>query len=297
MGFKLDHIDTKVAKDTDAKAAPTDIWKREIHLFNKGFSNKEKEDFYTELAVLLKAGITLKDALELIQQGQKKEKKRQFLKELLIGLVSGASFSEVIQVRQEFTEYEYHSILIGEESGTLVQITKELGDFFSKKNEQRRNLINALTYPLIILITAFLVVLFMLRLVVPMFQDIFRQNNVELPWITQLVVTASNYVQDYGLVFLIGVAVLFFGKRFLPQREAFRSTWHHFLLKIPFIGNFVKTVYLAQFTRALSLLTASKVPMLNGIELASKMIDFAPLKTALRQVNTNILKGQSLSQS
>ena len=294
MGFKLNDISVEKAPSLDSKSS---IWEREIQLFGALFSDKTKEDFYTELSVLLKAGITLKEALELIQQGQKKEKLKIYYQTLGERLVSGSSFSQAISEYKEFTEYEYHSIKIGEESGNLPQIMEELGQYFSKKNEQRRSLINALTYPVIILITAILVVLFMLRMVVPMFQDIFEQNDVDLPWITSLVVSASDFFKDFGGFLLVGILLLVVLRKQLLKRESVKSFRDNLLLKIPYLGSFVKAVYMAQLTRAMNLLSASKVPMLRSIELAGKMIDFIPIKQGLDEVNHKIIQGKSLSTS
>tara|TARA_Y100001933_G_C18993967_1_gene561720 strand:- start:772 stop:1908 length:1137 start_codon:yes stop_codon:yes gene_type:complete len=297
MGFKLDNIPSETITKADVKKPQTDIWQKEVFIFGSFFSDKKKEDFYTELSVLLKAGITLKEALDLIQEGQKKEKLRGFFKDLADELVSGSSFSKTVGDKKEFSEYEYHSIKIGEESGTLPEITEELGSFFAKRNEQKRNLINALTYPIIILVTAILVVVFMLRLVVPMFQDIFRQNNVELPWITKLIVSASGFIKDYGWWLLVAIVILIFFRKLLLNNPPFKRFRDKLVLRIPYVGSFVKAVYLAQLTRALSLLIASKVPMLNSIELASKMIDFMPIKEGLQEVGEKIIQGESLSQS
>ena len=294
MGFKLNDISVEKTPSLDSKSS---IWEREIQLFGALLSDKTKEDFYTEFSVLLKAGITLKEALELIQQGQKKEKLKSHYQTLGERLVSGSSFSQAISEYKEFTEYEYHSIKIGEESGNLPQIMEELGQFFSKKNEQRRSLINALTYPCIILITAILVVLFMLRMVVPMFQDIFKQNDVDLPWITSLVVSASDFFKDFGGFLLVGILLLVVLRKQLLKRESVKSFRDNLLLKIPYLGSFIKAVYMAQLTRAMNLLSASKVPMLRSIELASKMIDFTPIKQGLDEVNRKIIQGKSLSSS
>ncbi len=297
MGFKLNDISDQGRSTFESVSDPVSIWQKELQLFGSSFSDKRKEDFYTELGVLLKAGITLKDALELIGQSQKKQKLNQLYSTLSSRLMAGSSFSEAIEPQKEFTEYEYHSLRIGEESGTLPQIMEELGAFFSKKNEQRRNLVNALTYPIIILVTAVLVVTFMLRLVVPMFQDIFKQNSVKLPWITELVVAASDFLKDFGWG-ILGVIVVFFmlRKRILKQKSVKRFR-DRMLLKIPYLGNFIKAVHLAQLTRAMSLLSASKVPMIDSIDLAGKMIDFTPVKDALIEVNQNIVIGHSLSES
>nr|WP_299339478.1 type II secretion system F family protein [Allomuricauda sp.] len=297
MGFKLENISTQVATETRKKDLGSNIWQKEIALFGSVFSDKRKEDFYTELSVLLKAGITLKEALELIWEGQKKEKLKDYIKAMATNLVAGNSFSETIRDKKEFSEYEYHSIRIGEEAGTLPEITNELGSFFSKKNEQRRNLINALTYPIIILVTAILVVLFMLRLVVPMFQDIFKQNNVELPWITKSVVAASNFFGDFGWWLVLGLISMVVLRGQILKNPTLRRIRDKLLLRIPYLGKFVKAVYMAQLTRAMSLLSASKVPMINSIHLAGKMIDFIPIKEGLEEVNQNILQGKSLSES
>ncbi|MEP3383552.1 MAG: type II secretion system F family protein, partial [Flavobacteriaceae bacterium] len=299
MGFKLENIvvDKAHKADNAQNERKPSILEREITVFGKSFSNKKKEDFYTELSVLLKAGITLKESLGLIEEGQKKEKQKSLFNDLGESLLSGSSFSEAIKDKKEFTEYEYYSLKIGEESGTLTTITKELGSFFAKKNEQQRNLVNALTYPIIILVTAVLVVIFMLRLVVPMFQDIFEQNKVELPWITRFIVAVSDFIKDYGWWMVLLLVGSLFLRKVLFGNDWFKKRMDYFLMRIPYLGNFLKAVYLAQFTRAISLLTASKVPVLNSIELAGKMIDFYPLRDALESVSGKILQGKSLSNS
>ena len=293
MGFKLTH--TVQQEPPQAEKGWNNVLQKEIHWFGKSFSNKRKEDFYTELGVLLKAGITLKEGLSLIEEGQKKEKQQQFYKNLVDGLVSGQSLSETIADHKDFSEYEYYSLKIGEESGTLTTIVTELGLFFARKNEQRRTLVNALTYPIIILITAILVVTFMLRFVVPMFEDIFTQNKIDLPWITTLIVAVSNFLETYGWMAILVIFVGILLRRPLLKNQWFLEKKDTLLLRLPYVGAFVKAVYLAQFTRALTLLTASKVPMLTGIAMASKMIKFTPLRKALDAISEKVLSGEDLS--
>lgn len=299
MGFKIETIEVnnKKARKGVQKRDGISILERELTLFGKSFSNKRKEDIYTELGILLQAGITLKESLKLLEEGQKKEQQKSLFNELGESLLSGSSFSEAIKEKKEFTEYEYHSLKIGEESGTLATIAKELGMFFSKKNEQQRNLVNALTYPIIIMVTAIIVVVFMLQLVVPMFQDIFKQNNVELPWITRFIVAVSDFVKSYGWWIISLIIGFFFIRKVFFGHDGFKKRWDYLLMVTPYLGNFLKAVYLAQFTRAISLLTASKIPILNSIELAGKMIDFYPLREALDSVSNRILQGESLSNS
>jgi type IV pilus assembly protein PilC len=296
MGFQLDNI-SKINTESKERSFDTSFLQKEITFFGSSFSNKIKEDFYTELSVLLKAGITLKGALELIQNAIKKNVHKEKLTTITNDIISGSTLSDALKKQKEFTDYEYYSIKIGEETGSLTQVCEQLGDFFGRKNEQRRNLISALTYPIIILTTAGLVVIFMLQYVVPMFQDIFEQQKVELPAITKLIIQASEFMKSYGWLFIVILIVLMFSRTFFNKKEWFKKAKDNFILKLPFIGDFVKTVYLSQFTQAVTLLTASKVPVVNSIQLVKQMINFYPLQNALEDVEQQILRGKSLSES
>ncbi|MDC6384643.1 type II secretion system F family protein [Flagellimonas taeanensis] len=297
MGFKLEQsLDTKVSS-TDTKQGVEKWLQKEIVLFGTFFNNKRKEDFYGELSILLKAGVQLREALDILRENQNKEKLRTFYAQMLEALDGGRSFSQILRSLKEFTEYEYYSVQIGEESGNLTAIFHELSIFFAQKNEQRRNLINALTYPMIILCTAILVVIFMLRMVVPMFEDIFRQNKVELPTITRWIIAVSNFIGDYGGVAIIVLIVLTLLRKPIFYRESLKRKKDYITLKLPYVGNFVRSIYLAQFTQAVALLTSSKVPLLNSIQMVKRMIRFYPLQDALDHMETRIMQGVSLHAS
>jgi len=296
MGFQLNNIVRDSEEENEIFKKPSFL-EREISIFKTTFSNKIKEDFYSELSVLLEAGITLKDALGLIQKALKKKSHQDKIKNISKAIVSGLSLSDAIKTQKDFTDYEYYSLNIGEETGTLKKVSKQLSAFYARKNKQRRNLISALTYPIIILITALLVIIFMLRYVVPMFQNIFKQQQVELPAITQFIIFLSNFLKNYFWFIALLVILFVFLRTFLNKKKWYRKTMDVFILKIPFIGNFVKLVYLSQFLQSVSLLTASKVPLIDSIKLVKKMIDFYPLQVALESVESNILRGKSLSES
>jgi type IV pilus assembly protein PilC len=295
MGLKLQHIrDTKKKKQ---KQSLDNILKTEIKLFGPAFKNKQKESFYIELSVLLKAGVNLKNALTIQIESENKAAIKSILENLQDAIINGSSLSKAIKAHRSFTEYEYYSLKIGEETGTLVKVAESLGQFFERKNEQRRTLITALTYPIIILCTSVLVIIFMLRYVVPMFEDIFKQNNVELPAVTKVIMNASKIIENYSLTILfisIGMILIL---KYLMSKLWFKSYIQHLLLRIPFIGVFINKVQMAQFTQAVALLSAAKVPILNSIQLVKNMLSFKPIQDGLDIVEKNIIKGKSLSES
>ena len=296
MAFQLKNIPKTNQKKTPSFDINT-VLKKEIHFFGNSFSNKKKERFYSELHVLLKAGLTLKDAIELIAQEQKKERDKNLLHTILEHIILGQNFSEAIRKKEDFSSYEYHSLKIGEETGTLQKVTEELAVFYKRKNEQRRIIISALSYPVVVLFTAFLAILFMLQFVVPMFAAIFKQQKVALPWITKVILNAATIFKEYwwlGFLLLLTILInikLFRNKYWYKKYKAIA------MLKIPFVGEFIRKVKIAQFTQAITLLTGAKVPLLNGIQLTKEMITFYPLEKALQIIEYDILQGKSLYES
>ncbi|GGI57734.1 type II secretion system F family protein [Winogradskyella haliclonae] len=295
MAFDLANIEQSKSKAISKET--TSFLEKEIVLFRKGFSNKVKEDFYTEVSVLLNAGVNLKETLELLYNSQKNKHNKDMINTMLTDVISGKSLSESVKDLKSFSRYEYYSLKIGEETGRTPEITKQLGDFFSRKNEQRRHLINGLTYPAIIISTALLVVIFMLQFVVPIFQDIFKQQNAELPGITLFVMSLSQKTQEYGWFILLTIVGIIISIVLLKENPKYLKLKDALLRRIPFIGDFIKTVYLSQFTQAVALLTASKVPVVNSIKLVKQMIRYQPLTQALEAIELELLKGKSLSYS
>jgi type II secretory pathway component PulF len=298
MGFNLEKVARNKEQNNNNKSDWDALLKKEITLFGSRFNDKKKQNLYLELSVLLKAGITIRESLSLIIENLTKKSDKEIIQSIMNDVVDGKSLSDSMSSTNCFSEYEFFSIQIGEETGTIAKVVQQLGIFFERKNEQKRIVIAALTYPMIVLTTAVFVIIFMLSYVVPMFQDIFKQNNMELPFITQIIISASSFVKNYGsILFLLCFALVFtflFSKKHFPKIKA---ALDYFTLKIPVIGTFVSKVYLAQFTQAVSLLTGSKVPLLNSVQMVKKMIQFYPLQNDLQHVETEILKGNSLSKS
>lgn len=294
MAFKLENIEgPKKNNNFDANK----FLKTEITIFGSTFNTKKKFQFYNELGILLKAGIAIRESLMLIKESQKKEVDRNIIDSILKDVVSGFPLSESMLNTKHFSEYEYHSIKIGEETGTLSKVSTRLAVFFERKIEQKRIIVSSLTYPAILIFTAIIVVIFMLSYVVPMFEDIFRQNKLELPFLTRIIIAISDSITKYGYILIIIIGCFLISIRVLKKNHAYKNFAHHSILKIPIVGKFVTKIYLAQFTQAISLLTNSKVSILTSIQMVKKMIVFLPLQQSLEQIEKNILQGKSLSES
>lgn len=295
MGIKFENIAT--IKGSETQKPKKNFLNREISLFGNSFSNKAKEQFYSELSMLLNSGVNLKRALDLISEMQKKERDKKLVDDISNQIVAGSSLSEALQKNQNFTPYEYHAVKIGEQTGQLNKITNDLREFFNRKTELKRQLISSLSYPLIVLITACGVVFFMLRYVVPMFVDIFKQNRVELPLLTKVIVKLSGVVVNNGWIFVIGILLIVVLYKILSQKEWYYRFIGNLQIKIPVLGSYIKKIYLIQFTQAMALLTNARIPVVSGIALVRDMIRFYPLERTLVIIEKDIVQGKKLHES
>lgn len=269
---------------------------KDINLFGKRLNDKRKERFYAELSILLSAGVDIKTALELVAVQQNKNKFKELFTSIKDKVIGGENLSFALQSSGYFTAYEYYSLRIGEESGKISEVLNELTKFYEGKIKQKRQVVSALSYPIVITLTAFGAIFFMLRFVIPLFADVFKRFKTDLPPLTKLIIHISDVLSHYFLIFLL--FLIFFTAFIYVQRnkEWFRKVSSSIILKIPFIGDLVRKIYLARFCHAMNLLVSAKTPLINSLELVKKMVGFYPIENSLEGINKMILDGEPFYQ-
>jgi type IV pilus assembly protein PilC len=295
MGLSLDHIKKTTANASPKEKKPSSL-KAFLHkdLGRSKVKDAQKESIYAELALLLQAGLNLKAGLDLLVEQQKKGKVKEMLTQITNDLTNGDRFSEAIRKHKAFTDYEYYSLEIGEETGNLEEVLQKLARYYGQRIEQRRALIGALTYPFIVMCTAVLAVGFMLTFMVPLFSDVFARVGGELPALTQMVIKLSENFSSYLLMLLVVAGGVYLLHRYLMGYASYKSVYYKALLVIPVIGPFLLNTHMLRFTESMSLLISSKVPLLEALDLSNRMIRFYPISKALSGIHTHILQGKSL---
>jgi type IV pilus assembly protein PilC len=274
-----------------------DFMSRDIKFFGSKWNDKKKEGFYGELYVLLTAGIDIRTALELLEGEAEKKEEKFIYGAILKAIINGSTLPEAIEQTGKFSAYEFYSLRIGEESGRMSDVLKDLGEFYTKKIKQRQKVTSALSYPMVVMLVAFGAVWFMLRFVVPMFADMLKRFNTELPGITKIIIQASETLGKYGpwiLLVIIGSSIFIYSQRKLDWFRKFSST---IVLRIPYIGKITQKVYLERFCHSMHLLLAARTPLINALELVQKMVGFYPIETSLTKIRNEIMHGSSLHES
>lgn len=264
---------------------------------SKKLSDKKKCNFYNVLHILLSSGIDLRSTLELMCEEINSKEEKEIYSEIKKSVIEGVSLSEAIKMSNQFSNYECYSIKIGEETGGLCDILKELVIYYTKKVEQKRKITTALSYPIFIFTIAIVAVIFMMIVVVPMFQDVFARFGNELPYLTQLIINISNAITDNIEIIILIIASIIIGYIAFKNNIKFAKIEAKFILNLPFFGELTRKMYLARFSLAMALLTSAHIPILQSIRLLKKMIEFYPIKISLEVIEKDMMKGKSFHES
>ncbi len=302
MAINLDQLETEVystpvskqAKKTEV--AKEEWWNKDIQLFGAGMGLQQKEILYTQLAVLLQAGLDIQRSLEMVGNNFKKTRYKNILAEISTHIIDGASFSEALEKTGKFSTYEVYSIQIGEESGELITVLEELGSYYTKSIKYRQMLVGAMAYPAFVISFALLVTFFLLKYLVPMFSDIYKRFDGELPWITQKIIYLSDALGTYGGYFFAGFVIVLGLLYWQRKQELLRRLGAQCLLRIPVFGGIIRHIYLSRLCQSMYLLLHARVPLLKAVELVKKMVGFYPIEESLAKAEKEILEGQALNE-
>src|SRR5690606_7993877 len=185
-----------------------------------------------------------------------------------------------MQQAGKFSDYEFYSIRIGEETGRLAEVLTDLAKFFKSKIQQRRKIISAVTYPVMVLCTSLGAVFFMIQFVVPMFADVCQRFGGKLPWITALIIKLSGTFDTYFIWILLLIAGIITFFITVKNKPAVRAITSSLILKTPLAGEIISKIYLARFANTMRLLISTNTPLLRSIALVRQMIHFYPVETS-----------------
>ncbi|MEX1051865.1 MAG: type II secretion system F family protein, partial [Patescibacteria group bacterium] len=234
---------------------------------------REKIIFTRQLAVMVKAGLPLVNALQALQ----KQTENNYFKEVIDGLINdvrgGEPLSKVMDKSPKvFPEVYVAVIRAGESTGQLSEVLMTLAEQQEKQAELISKVKGALMYPAIILIALLGVVGLIVFFVLPSMQSIFTDYDAELPLTTRLLFSTSNFAREYWWVLLLVTVAAIYALRLWVARPNGRLVYDRVRLIIPVFGGLTKKVYMANFARTMSMLTKASLPILQSIKIVQKTI-------------------------
>ncbi len=254
--------------------------------------------FSRQLATLLKSGISLLPAMEILQEQVTSSRAfTKILESTINDLRAGSSFSQAVsKSTKAFSEIYTRTIAVGERTGNLELVLNSMADFMEKQGEMTKKAGKALTYPMMILVVGIIVGIILMTVVMPKMMGMFTSMNVELPLPTKILISTSDFLTSYLLVIVIVVAVLVAVIVWLIKQPTGRRILDRMKLTAPLIGLPNLMAELARFARTMSVLIAAGLNLQEIMELMPQSTDNRYLRDALLRVNEGLILGEGLSE-
>lgn len=281
-------INPVVEKESKAKA-------KGVSFFQRGISVAELALITRQIATLVAAGLPVEEALKAVGQQCEKDRLASMVMAVRSRVVEGYSLADSMAEFPHIFDDLYRAMVAsGEKSGHLEVVLNRLADYTERRQQLKSKMTQAMIYPVVLTVVAISVIAILLAAVVPQVVGQFEHMGQELPWTTQLLIASSDFVRDFGVIVLGVIVGVFFLIRRLLVKPAYRMMYDTMLLKLPVIGRVSKGLNTARFARTLSILTASAVPLLDAMRIASEVLINVRVKAAVEEATARVREGTSL---
>ncbi len=259
-------------------------------------SVKDRAVFSRQLSTMLSAGLPLSKGIGILAKQAKNERLRQVFIEVYKDIEEGYSFSTAISRHPKVFDRVYVSVVgAGETTGKLDVVLNELADQLENDSNFLSKVKSSLYYPGFIFCVLLLAGAFMLIFVVPKIRSLFDQSHKELPILTKILLSLSDFMQNWWWAVLIVIIGLIFAIRYLSQTENGSKMLHSFEVSIPGLKSIFEGVYMYRFTQIMSMLLAAGVPLLDALRISGSVIDNPVYEEGIVSIANQVEKGVSFS--
>ena len=254
-----------------------------------------------ELSSYLKSGMTVPTAIKLLEKQHSQEKRySDFLKTISTMIDEGQPLHKALKEQKVYAlpEFFLQSINVAGQSGKIVEVLTNMGNFFSAQSKIKKQVGNAIAYPLFIFIVAIGMSAFLITFVVPKITAIFKDTGQELPPITRFVLGSSDFLlAHYVLILVLLTASITGFKLAYSKSPIFRNKIDNLILRLPIIGILVQNYELGRFSYILSLMLGSGVSYAQGVGLAVSTFSNSALRDRFESASQKIIEGNKLSNA
>ncbi len=260
-------------------------------------SRKDIAVIVRQLATMLKAGVPIAQAFDMMAQSNNKSAQKQLLLAIKNDIEGGLSLSQTLRKYPRYFNQLFCGVLeAGEQAGMLDEMIERLAVYEEKSLRLKAKIKSAMTYPTIVIVVAFLVTAIILIKVIPTFKKVFADFNAELPLPTQVVMSLSDFMVDYWFwIFGAIIAFVYFFIQTLRRSPAFRAKVDRLVLKLPLFGPLLRTAIIARWARTFCTLFAAGVPMVDALDSVSIVANNDVYFQATKKIQADVAGGIKLS--
>ncbi|MFH1091935.1 MAG: type II secretion system F family protein [Pseudomonadota bacterium] len=280
---------------TRIKPAPKDLFSG-ISFLKPKVKPRDIMIFTRQFSTMIDAGLPLVSCLKILSDQQENSTFKSMLRDINMSVQTGSTLSEGLKkFPKTFDDLFTNLVAAGEAGGILDEILQRLATHIEKAERLKRKIKGAMMYPIIVMSVAVIVILVIMVFVIPVFQAMFADFGKALPMLTQVVINLSNFIKS-NIIYMIvagGVAAYAF-KRFIKTEKG-RVIYDRLMLKMPVFGDLLRKVAVAKFTRTLSTMMSSGVPILASMDIVAKTAGNKIVEAAIVDTKAAIAEGRSIA--
>ncbi len=266
--------------------------------FRKGISTSELAMLTRQLASLSQSGLPLEEALLAVAQQNEQQRTKSILLGVRSKVMEGHTLADGLgEFPQAFPELYRATVAAGEQSGHLDVVLERLADYTEARQILRQKITNAMIYPIVLVLMSVGIISFMLATVVPRIVGVFENSSGELPSLTRWLIASSDFLRDHWFLLIIGIGAVVYGVWWLLSKEGPKQKYHRAVLKMPIFGRLSRGINTARFTRTLSILAGSGVPILDALKISAEVIENLPMRQAVNEATLRVREGTSISKA
>lgn len=297
--------DELVAKGLkDIKISPAEIGAKKekkkggFKLFGGKVKEKDLAVFTRQLGAMISAGIGIADALEIIAQQTPNKALADALFQVKEDVLSGTSLSKAMErFPKVFPGFLINLIASAEESGNLDIVLERATVYYEKIAAIKRKIVSASWYPSAVIVIATLIVIGILTFIVPTFAKMYEGMGANLPFLTQMLINASNSLRNNALYIVVFIFAFFGINSYIYKSKAGKKFYHKLMIKLPLLGEIFLKGAVAKFARTFATLTAGGVPIIRALEIAAKVVGNVIIEDAINKARDDVEQGRSLWSS
>ena len=264
----------------------------------RGVSAADLSLITRQLATLTKSGLPLDEATATVAKQTEKPRLQSLMMGIRAKVLEGHSLADGMgQFPHVFNNLYRSTVAAGEQTGHLDIVLERLADYTEGRQQLQNRIRMALIYPVILTLMAITIVSFLLAYVVPEVVKVFEDSGQTLPTITIVMIASSDILRDYYWL-IIGVILIIISMfSMLYKQPAGREKIHEIFLKLPLVGRLTRGANTARFTRTLSILVASGVPLLDALKISGQVVENLPMRHAILDAGARVREGSNLAKS
>ena len=266
--------------------------------FGDHLSTIELALFTRQLASLLEASLPLEQALSALLEQAERTYMRDLVASIRSEVIAGASLSDALAKHpRDFADIYRALVSSGEQIGQLTRVLSRLSDYIERRNALVSKVKLAFTYPAIVTVVAFAIVIFLLTYVVPQIVSVFANTKQKLPFLTTVMLGVSDFVRSYGWIVLLVVIALAFAWRRALKNPAIKMRWHTWLLNAPLYGRFERSLNTSRFASTLAITTGSGVPILRALQTSRDTLTNVAMRAQVEEAANSVREGVGLARA